>query len=74
MTQDTQVQRYSNGRNSQSEPDPEVNVTGKRRQYSQAYKVRIPSVGSGQAWPKPTTASREKWVPCCGGKGCIIRR
>jgi transposase-like protein len=41
MTQDKQVQRYSNGRNSQSEPDPEVNMTGKRRKYSQAYKQRI---------------------------------
>lgn len=41
MTQDKQAQRYSNGRNSQSEPDPEVNMTGKRRQYSQAYKQRI---------------------------------
>jgi hypothetical protein len=36
MTQDKQVQRYSNGRNSQTEPDPEVNMTGKRRKYSQA--------------------------------------
>lgn len=41
MTQDKQLQRYSNGRNGQSEPDPEVKMTGKRRQYSQAYKLRI---------------------------------
>lgn len=41
MSQEKQVQRYSNGRNGQSEPDPEVNMTGKRRQYSQAYKQRI---------------------------------
>jgi transposase len=41
MSQEKQVQRYSNGRNGQSEPDPEVNMIGKRRQYSQAYKQRI---------------------------------
>lgn len=41
MSQEKQNQRYANGRSSHAEPDPEVRVTGKRRRYSQDYKLRI---------------------------------
>lgn len=41
MSQEKQSQRYSNGHNQPIEPDPEVRAAGKRRQYSQAYKLRI---------------------------------
>jgi transposase len=41
MSQEKQNQRYSNGHNQQIEPDPEVRVTGKRRQYSQPYKLQV---------------------------------
>jgi transposase len=41
MSQEKQNQQYSNGHNQQIEPDPEVRVTGKRRRYSQAYKLQI---------------------------------
>lgn len=41
MSQEKQSQQYTNGRHKRAEPDPEVRVTGKRRRYSQAYKLRI---------------------------------
>lgn len=41
MSQEKQNQRNSNGHNQQIEPDPEVRVAGKRRRYSQAYKLQI---------------------------------
>lgn len=42
MSQEKQNQRYTtNGRNRPAEPDPEVIATGKRRRYSQAYKLRV---------------------------------
>ena len=41
MSQEKQNQRYSNGHNQPIEPDPEVRVGGKRRQYSQAYKLQV---------------------------------
>jgi transposase-like protein len=36
-----QNQQFSNGRNQPAEPDPEVIVSGKRRRYSQAYKLQV---------------------------------
>jgi transposase len=41
MSQEKQNQRYSNGHNQPIEPDPEVRAAGKRRQYSQAYKLQV---------------------------------
>ena len=43
MSQEKQNQRNSNGHNQQMEPDPdpEMRVAGKRRRYSQAYKLQI---------------------------------
>ena len=41
MSQEKQNQRYSNGHNPPIEPDPEVRAAGKRRQYSQAYKLQV---------------------------------
>lgn len=41
MSQEKQSKRYSNGHNPPLEPDPEVRVAGKRRQYSQAYKLQV---------------------------------
>ena len=41
MSQEKQNQGDANGRNRPAEPDPEVIVTGKRRRYSQAYKLRV---------------------------------
>jgi transposase len=41
MSQEKQNQRYSNGHNQPIEPDPEVRAGGKRRQYSQAYKLQV---------------------------------
>jgi transposase-like protein len=41
MSQEKHNQQYSNGHNQPIEPDPEVRVTGKRRQYSQAYKLQV---------------------------------
>lgn len=41
MFQEKQNQRYSNGHNQPIEPDPEVRVAGKRRQYTQPYKLQV---------------------------------
>jgi len=41
MSQEKQNQQYSNGHNQKIEPDPEVQVTGKGRRYSQAYKLQV---------------------------------
>lgn len=41
MSQEKQHQPYSNGHNQQIEPNPEVRMAGKRRRYSQAYKLQV---------------------------------
>jgi transposase-like protein len=41
MSQEKRSQQFTNGRSQYVEPDPEVIVTGKRRRYSQAYKLRV---------------------------------
>lgn len=41
MSQEKQSQRNRNGHNQPIEPDPEVRAAGKRRQYSQAYKLQV---------------------------------